>query len=81
MEVNYPDYFMALGIKKPLYDKSINIFNQKEIEKNIGKITNTWKEKYPKLSVKIQHFKYDTIGNFNLSFLTAIMQLNFEGRK
>jgi len=81
MEVNYPDYFMALGIRKPLFDKSTNIFNQKEIEKNIGKITTEWKEKYPKLSVKIQHLKYDTIGNFNLSFLTAIMQLNFEGRK
>jgi len=81
MEVNYPDYFMALGIRKPLYDKTINIFNQKEIEKNIGKITTEWKEKYPKLSVKIQHLKYDSIGNFNLSFLTAIMQLNFEGRK
>jgi hypothetical protein len=81
MEVNYPDYFMALGVRKPLFDKAINIFNQKEIEKCIGKITNEWKGKYPKLSFKIQGIQYDSLSNFNHSFLKEIMHLNFEGRK
>jgi hypothetical protein len=81
MEVNYPDYFMALGIRKPLFDKSTNIFNPKDIEKSIVKINNEWREKYPKLSFKIQAIEYNSIGNFNKSFLKEIIQLNFEGRK
>jgi hypothetical protein len=81
MEVNYPDYFMALGKRKPLFDKTVNIFNQKDIEKSIVKITNEWKEKYPKLLFKIQAIQYNSLANFNKSFLKEIMQLNFEGRK
>lgn len=81
MEVNYPDYFMALGIRKPLFDKTTNQFNKKEVEDNIERFIKAWREKYPKLMFKTPNIIYDSLSSFNLSFLKEIMKLNFEGRK
>jgi len=81
MEVNYPDYFMALGIRKPLFDKTTNQFNKKEIEDTIESIIKSWREKYPKLLFKTPNLLYDTLSSFNLSFVKEITILNFEGRK
>lgn len=81
MEVNYPEYFLALGFHGQLFDTASNQFEKEEIEEEIGKIINEWMEKYPNLEWKTQNLRYDDILSFNQSFLNEIQSLNFDGGK
>ncbi len=74
MEVNYPDYFTALGYNKKLYDRAGNRFDTRGISDEIKNIRNRWKDKFPKMDFKTQNLRFDTLVNFDLSF-TKEMEL------
>jgi hypothetical protein len=78
MQVNYSDYFKALGFTTVYYEEERNEFNQDEIKERIESVIGYWKLKYPSLSYKIKKLKFDTLVSFNQSFLQETAQLNFE---
>ena len=41
-------------------------------------IVDLWKQKYPSLAFKTKKLKFDTLVNFNQSFLQEVSELNFE---
>jgi hypothetical protein len=78
MQINYSDYFEALGYETQYYDEEKNEFNEDEIKERIDAVTGFWKLKYPSLSFKIKKLKFDTLVNFNQSYLQETALLNFE---
>jgi hypothetical protein len=78
MQVNYSEYFTALGFSEILYDPLLNRFDEEEIEDEIRKIMETWKKKYLKLEFKIKNLRYDSLVSFNSSFSTEIANMNFD---
>jgi hypothetical protein len=80
MQVNYPDYFEALGFGKPYYNLVQNKFNSDKIIERISSINNTWRSKYPLLELKSANLKFDNLVNFNHSFTTEIELLNFDNK-
>jgi hypothetical protein len=81
MEINYPSFFNALGFKGQLYDPASNHFEEQEIEEGVEMIIKTWKDKYPYLAWKTSNIRYENINSFNLSFLSEVQALNFDGGK
>ncbi len=65
MQVNYADYFAALGFNTKYYDVINKSFDSDAIQDAIGKIMEEWKPKYPHLAFKLQSLKYDSLVNFN----------------
>lgn len=80
MQVNYPDYFTALGFTEEYYDGSADRFNTDKILEKLNDIINSWTKKYPKLSIKTQHLKFDNMINFNHSYTAELQLLNFESK-
>lgn len=80
MQVNYSEYFLALGFKENYYDLSKNKFESREILEKINSIVNSWRSKYPKLEIKTQNIKFDTMVNFNHSYTAELGQLNFDAK-
>jgi hypothetical protein len=80
MNVNYSEYFEALGFSKKYYDKAANKFDAEAITARIKEIQDTWRSKYPKLDFKTANLKFDTIVNFNFSFNTEVEFLNFDNK-
>ena len=78
MQVNYSDFFLALGFSPGLYDQQTNRFNNEEIEEEIETIVEAWKKKYLKLQFKTKNLRYDSLVSFNQSFTTEIGNLNFD---
>lgn len=78
MQVNYADYFEALGFTTKYYDAATNKFDDEAIVERIEDIISPWKAKYPKLVFKTDSLKYDNLVNFNNSFSTEIASLNFD---
>jgi len=78
MQVNYGDYFEALGFTSRYYDAASNRFNDDDISERIEEIIGAWKAKYPKLQFKTESLKFDNLINFNNSFSTEIGLLNFD---
>lgn len=78
MQVNYAEYFNALGFRTVYYEEERNLFHTEEIEDRIDTIVNYWKHKYPSLAFRIRKLKYDTLLNFNHSFLQEVATLDFE---
>ncbi|HUQ64806.1 MAG TPA: hypothetical protein VM101_01540 [Flavitalea sp.] len=78
MQINYAEYFKALGFQSYYYDEEKNSFNQDAIDDRIDSIIYYWKPKYPSLAFKTKKLKFDTLVNFNQSFLQEISELNFE---
>lgn len=78
MQVNYGDYFTALGFSESLYDPVLNRFAQAEIEEGIEEIIEEWKKKYLKLQFKVKNLRYDNLVAFNHSYTTEIGNLNFD---
>jgi hypothetical protein len=78
MQINYSDYFKALGFTTWYYDEEKNDFNEEEIRERIDAVTGYWKQKYPSLYFRTKKLKFDTLVNFNQSFLQETAQLNFE---
>lgn len=78
MEVNYGDYFAALGFPTQYYNPAGNDFDTDAIQDRIEEIVTSWKPKYPNLHFKTQLLKYDTLVSFNHTFTTEITFLNFD---
>ena len=78
MQVNYGDYFTALGFSKSLYDPLLNRFDEDEIEDCIESIIEEWKKKYLKLQFKVKNIRYDSLVSFNNSFTAEIANMNFD---
>jgi hypothetical protein len=78
IQVNYNDYFLALGFKEVYYDLSKNTFNQDAIINKIRAIKDKWKGKYPNADFKIQNLRFDNLVNFNQTFTTEMEFLNME---
>jgi len=78
MQVNYGEYFRALGFQTTYYDEERNHFNEEAIDDKIDSIIYYWKPKYAGLVFKTKKLKFDTLVNFNESFLQEVSELNFE---
>ena len=78
MQINYSEYFNALGFQTLYYNEEKNQFNQDVIDDKIDSIIYYWKPKYQALAFKTKKLKFDTLVNFNQSFLQEIAELNFE---
>jgi hypothetical protein len=78
MVINYGEYFKTLGFQANYYDEEKNSFNEDAIDDRIDSIIYYWKPKYPSLAFKTKKLKFDTLVNFNQSFLQEVAELNFE---
>lgn len=78
MQINYSEYFAALGFSETLYDPLLNRFDQEEIEDGVERIIEAWKKKYLKLQFKVKNLRYDNLVSFNQSFTTEIANMNFD---
>ena len=78
MQVNYSEYFAALGFGDSYYDATKNQFNSQSIIDRIYEIQNKWKTKYPLMDFRTPNLRYDTMLNFNQTFTTEIEFLNME---
>lgn len=78
MQVNYNTFFKALGFTSTYYDADRNDFNEDVIDDRIDSIIYFWKPKYPLLVFRTKKLKFDTLVNFNQSFLQEVSELNFE---
>ena len=78
MQINYGEYFNALGFQTIYYNEERNHFNEDVIDDKIDSIIYYWKPKYQALAFKTKKLKFDTLVNFNQSFLQEIAELNFE---
>ena len=77
MMVNYPEFFTALGFRA-YYDPVANKFDAAAITTKIRSIQDQWKEKYPLLNFNTQNLKFDTLVNFDHSFVMEMESLNTE---
>jgi hypothetical protein len=77
MQVNYPDYFSALGFRK-YYDPATNKFLSDEIIDKLKGIQAKWKEKYPMMNFNTSNLKFDNLVNFDQSFTAEMEALNTE---
>lgn len=80
MQVNYADYFTALGFSERLYESSNNRFDDDKIIERINGIIRTWKKKYPKLEFRTSTLKFDNLTNFDHTFTAEIEFLNFDSK-
>lgn len=78
MQVNYGEYFEALGFKTVYYNEAENEFEQDDIKEYIETVIDKWKTKYPLLNFKTRKLKFDTLVNFNQSFLEEVADLKFD---
>lgn len=80
MQVNYGDYFTALGFSEHFYNSTTARFDSTAIIEAADRVIANWKIKYPKLEIKTQNLKFDSLVNFNHTFTTEIEMLNFDGK-
>lgn len=78
MQVNYADYFGALGYSHLYYNPATNRFDEDGISSRIYAIQQEWKEKYPLMDFKTQNLRFDSLVNFNLTFTNEMEFLNME---
>ena len=78
IQVNYGEYFAALGFTENLFDPLLNRFDQEEIEESIEEIIETWKKKYLKLQFKVKNLRYENLVSFNYAFTSEIANMNFD---
>jgi hypothetical protein len=78
MQINYGEFFKALGFQTVYYDEGKNQFNEDAIDDKIDSIIYYWKSKYQVLAFKTKKLKFDTLVNFNQSFLQEVSELNFD---
>ncbi len=78
MQINYREYFEALGFTVPFYEAAANRFDPETIRQRIEEIVEAWKPKYPKLVFRMESLKFNNLVAFNSSFTTEITFLNFD---
>ena len=79
MQVNYGDYFEALGFKEKLFSPP-GEFDKEAIIEKIRKIEEKWKSKYSQFEFNTDKLKFDNMTSFNYSFTTEIEFLNLESK-
>jgi len=80
MQINYSDYFAALGNKRVYYNPANNHFDNEAIVERIRSIQEKWKDKYPNMDYKVQNLRFDNVVNFNQTFTTELEFLNMESK-
>ena len=80
MQVNYSDYFGALGFLDTYYDGIKNKFDKEGIISAVSAIETNWRGKYPKLRFKAEGLKFDNLFNFNQGYLNELKGLNFDSK-
>jgi hypothetical protein len=78
MQVNHPAYFRDLGFAEGLYEPERNEFDRSAIEAAVEDIIERGRVKYPAMAWKKQNVKYDSLLNFNHSFVSEVQTLNME---
>jgi hypothetical protein len=78
MQINYGDYFKALGFRTQYFDEQKNQFHEQAVIDRIDSIIYYWKPKYSSLHFKTKKLKFDTLLSFNQSFLQETCELIFE---
>lgn len=78
MQINYREYFEALGFTVPYYDAAANRFDPEAIRQRIEEIVEAWKPKYPKLVFRMETLQFNNLVAFNSSYTTEITFLNFD---
>lgn len=78
MQINYREYFEALGFSVPYYEILANQFNPEAIRQRIDEIVGAWQSKYPKLQFRMDTLKFNSLVAFNGSFSTELTALNFD---
>lgn len=78
MQVNYDEYFRALGFKTSYYNETANEFEEEDIKEYIETVIERWQPKYASLNFRIKRLKFDTLVDFNQSFLEEVADLNFD---
>ncbi len=78
MQVNYSDYFTALGFSQFYFHAEKNKFSSEEIIDKINSIQTNWRKKYPKLDFKMGNLRFENLVNFNQTFTNELEFLNFD---
>ena len=78
MQVNYSDYFRALGFPTMLYDPATRAFDQDQVVDAITETISLWRGKYPSLSFKTKNLKFNSLLDFNYTYLSELAALKFE---
>lgn len=78
MHINYPSFFQELGFYEKYY--SHKQFDTQRINGKINKLILSNLDKYPLLKFNTESLSYNTLVDFNQSFLNQILQLNFENK-
>jgi hypothetical protein len=78
MQINYREYFEALGFTVPYYEAPANRFDPEAIRQRVEEIVEAWKPKYPKLVFRMESLKFNNLVTFNSSYTTEITFLNFD---
>ena len=78
MNINYNDYFKALGFNKTYYDAERKEIDKDEVTEEIEQIIEEWSTKYPRLQFNTESLRFDSLLNFNHSFTREMTNLRFD---
>ncbi len=78
MQINYPEYFTALGYNTIYYNEERVRFEVEEIEDQLQDIITTWKPKYTGLQFSTKKLRFDSLVHFNQRYLEEITSLQFD---
>ncbi len=78
MNINYNDYFKALGFQTTYYNAEKKEVEREEVADEIEAIVNRWRPKYPRLQFNAEALRYDSLLNFDYSFTKELTNLRFE---
>lgn len=78
MNINYNDYFKALGFNATYYHADRKEVDKDEVVEKIERIVNAWQSKYPRLQFHTEALRFDSLLNFNYSFTRELINLRFD---
>jgi hypothetical protein len=78
MNINYNDYFKALGFATTYYDAEKKEVDKDEVVEEIEEIIEAWQPKYPRLQFNTEALRFDSLLNFNYSFTKELVNLRFD---
>jgi hypothetical protein len=78
VNVNYNDYFKALGFTTTYYHADKKEVDKEEVTEEIEEIVQAWQSKYPRLQFNVEALRFDSLLNFNHSFTKELANLRFD---
>lgn len=78
MNVNYNDYFKALGFSTTYYHADKKEVDKDEVVEEIEEIVQAWQPKYQRLQFNTEALRFDSLLNFNYSFTKELVNLRFD---